>query len=57
MWLRKIATAAPTGALALDSAMRGLARAIHGTDVARTDRAFSQVQTVCTRLGLWQVYH
>jgi hypothetical protein len=57
VWIRKIATAAPTGVLALDSGMRGLAQAIRGTDVARTDRAFSQVQTVCSRLGLWQVYH
>jgi hypothetical protein len=57
VWIRQIIGAPPSGARPLDAAMRSLADALRGVDTAKTNRAFSDVATVCARLGLWQSYH
>jgi hypothetical protein len=57
LWIRQITRAGKSDNEVLDAAMRGLAVGLDNNDSARINVAIARVRTVCSSLGLWQVYH
>jgi len=57
VWIKEIMNAPGSGNTALDTAILHLAASLHEGDSASANRAESRVTTICSALGLWQVYH